>query len=78
MLGDDGKKLSKRHGATSVEEFRDAGYLPEALMNFLALLGWAPDGETTIMAPDELVAPLHASTASARARRRSTTRSSTG
>ena len=55
VLGDDGKKLSKRHGATSVEEFRDAGYLPEALMNFLALLGWAPDGETTIMAPDELV-----------------------
>ena len=55
VLGDDGKKLSKRHGATSVEEFRDAGYLPEALMNFLALLGWAPDGETTIMPPDELV-----------------------
>ena len=56
VLGDDGKKLSKRHGATSVEEFRAAGYLPEALMNFLALLGWAPDGETTIMPPDELVA----------------------
>src|SRR5262249_8124905 len=55
VLGDDGKKLSKRHGATSVEEFRDAGYLPEALMNFLALLGWAPDGETTIMPPDEPV-----------------------
>jgi glutamyl-tRNA synthetase len=55
VLGDDGKKLSKRHGATSVDEFRAAGYLPEALMNFLALLGWAPDGETTIMAPDELV-----------------------
>jgi glutamyl-tRNA synthetase len=55
VLGDDGKKLSKRHGATSVEEFKDAGYLPEALMNFLALLGWAPDGETTIMPPDELV-----------------------
>src|SRR5580765_6073048 len=55
VLADDGKKLSKRHGATSVDEFRAAGYLPEALMNFLALLGWAPDGETTIMAPDELV-----------------------
>jgi glutamyl-tRNA synthetase len=53
--GDDGKKLSKRHGATSIEEFQAAGYLPEAMMNFLALLGWAPDGETTIMAPDELV-----------------------
>ena len=55
VLGDDGKKLSKRHGATSVDEFRAAGYIPPALMNFLALLGWAPDGETTIMAPDELV-----------------------
>jgi glutamyl-tRNA synthetase len=55
VLGDDGKKLSKRHGATSVDEFRDAGYIPPALMNFLALLGWAPDGETTIMTPGELV-----------------------
>ena len=55
VLGDEGKKLSKRHGATAVDEFRAAGYLPEALMNFLALLGWAPDGETTIMAPAELV-----------------------
>ncbi|HZQ88638.1 MAG TPA: glutamate--tRNA ligase family protein, partial [Gaiellaceae bacterium] len=54
--GADGKKLSKRHGAVGVDEFRDAGYLPEALMNFLALLGWAPDGETTIMSRDELVA----------------------
>jgi len=55
VLGDDGKKLSKRHGATSVDEFRAAGYVPEALLNFLALLGWAPDGETTLMARDELV-----------------------
>ncbi len=55
VLGDDGKKLSKRHGATSVDEFRTAGYIPPALMNFLALLGWAPDGETTIMTPAELV-----------------------
>jgi glutamyl-tRNA synthetase len=55
VLGDDGKKLSKRHGATSIDEFRIAGYVPPALMNFLALLGWAPDGETTIMSPDELV-----------------------
>jgi glutamyl-tRNA synthetase len=55
VFGDDGKKLSKRHGAVSVDEFRDAGYVPEALMNFLALLGWAPDGETTIMSRDELV-----------------------
>jgi glutamyl-tRNA synthetase len=54
--GQDGKKLSKRHGATGVGEFRKAGYLPDALVNFLALLGWAPDGETTIMSRDELVA----------------------
>ncbi len=52
--GPDGKKLSKRHGAVSTDEFRNTGYLPEALMNFLALLGWAPDGETTIMGADEL------------------------
>jgi glutamyl-tRNA synthetase len=55
VFGADGKKLSKRHGAVSVDEFRGAGYVPEALMNFLALLGWAPDGETTIMTRDELV-----------------------
>jgi glutamyl-tRNA synthetase len=53
--GADGAKLSKRHGAVSVEDFRAAGYVPEALMNFLALLGWAPDGETTLMSRDELV-----------------------
>jgi glutamyl-tRNA synthetase len=55
ILGTDGKKLSKRHGANSVEEFREAGYLPDALVNFLALIGWAPDGETTIMTRDEIV-----------------------
>jgi glutamyl-tRNA synthetase len=53
--GRDGKKLSKRHGATGVDEFRKAGYVPDALVNFLALLGWAPDGETTIMSRDELI-----------------------
>jgi glutamyl-tRNA synthetase len=55
IFGTDGKKLSKRHGATGVEEFRAQGYLPEALMNFLALLGWAPDGETTLMNREELI-----------------------
>jgi glutamyl-tRNA synthetase len=55
VLGADGRKLSKRHGAVSVDEFREGGYLPEALVNFLALLGWAPDGETTIMSREELV-----------------------
>jgi glutamyl-tRNA synthetase len=54
--GADGKPLSKRHGSVNVEDFRREGYLAEALMNFLALLGWAPDGETTIMSRDELIA----------------------
>jgi glutamyl-tRNA synthetase len=53
--GDDGKKLSKRHGSTSLDEFRVAGYLPEALMNFLALLGWSYDDRTTIMSRGELI-----------------------
>lgn len=45
ILGPDGQKLSKRHGATSVQEFRRQGYLPEALVNYLALLGWSPPNE---------------------------------
>jgi len=49
IWGPDGKKLSKRHGAASVEAFRDQGFLPEALLNYLALLGWSLDGETTII-----------------------------
>ena len=53
--GADGAKLSKRHGAVSVDDFRKGGYVPEALMNFLALLGWSYDGETTIMSRDELI-----------------------
>jgi glutamyl-tRNA synthetase len=53
--GPDGKRLSKRHGSVSVDDFREAGYLPETIMNFVALLGWAPDGETTIMSKDELI-----------------------
>ena len=54
ILGTDGKKLSKRHGATSVEEYRDAGYLSDAFVNYLALLGWAPDGESTIIPRERL------------------------
>jgi glutamyl-tRNA synthetase len=53
--GGDGRKLSKRHGAVTVEEFRANGYLSEALVNFLALLGWSYDDRTTIMSRDELV-----------------------
>jgi glutamyl-tRNA synthetase len=55
IFGNDGKKLSKRHGAVAVEAFREDGYLPAALMNFLALLGWSFDDRTTIMSPAELV-----------------------
>jgi glutamyl-tRNA synthetase len=55
IYGQDGRKLSKRHGAVSVEEFRRAGYLAAALMNYLALLGWSYDDRTEIMSRDELV-----------------------
>ena len=55
VLGPDGSKLSKRHGATSVEVFRDQGYIAPALMNYLALLGWSYDDRTEIMSRDELV-----------------------
>ena len=57
MNGPDGRKLSKRHGATSITEFRAQGYLPEALFNFLALLGWAPgEGEEQeVFSREELI-----------------------
>ncbi|SHH33694.1 glutamate--tRNA ligase [Thermosipho atlanticus] len=55
ILGPDAKKLSKRHGATSVEEFRERGYLPQAVVNFLALLGWShPEGKE-IMSLEEMI-----------------------
>jgi glutamyl-tRNA synthetase len=53
--GPDGKPLSKRHGSTSVEAFREQGILPEALMNYLALLGWSKDAETTFLSKQDLV-----------------------
>jgi len=55
VLGPDGKKLSKRHGATKVEEFRAQGYLPAAMANYLALIGWASGTEEEIFTMDELV-----------------------
>jgi glutamyl-tRNA synthetase len=55
LNGPDGRKLSKRHGAITVEGFRAQGYLPEALVNYLALLGWSYDDHTEIMSRDELV-----------------------
>jgi glutamyl-tRNA synthetase len=54
LHGPDGKKLSKRHGAASVQELRDKGYLPEAVRNYLALLGWGFDDETTFFTTQEL------------------------
>jgi glutamyl-tRNA synthetase len=55
LHGPDGRKLSKRHGAASVQELREAGYLPEAVRNYVALLGWGYDESTTLMTTDELV-----------------------
>ena len=55
LHGPDGKKLSKRHGAASVQELRDAGYLPAAVRNYLSLLGWGTQDDTTIMSTDELI-----------------------
>jgi glutamyl-tRNA synthetase len=55
LHGPDGKKLSKRHGASSVQELRAAGYLPAAVRNYLALLGWGTTDDTTLMSTDELV-----------------------
>ncbi len=55
ILGEDGTRLSKRHGATSVTEYRDRGYLPQALTNFLALLGWSPGNDQEIMSIQEMI-----------------------
>jgi len=56
ILGPDKKRLSKRHGATSVGEYEKQGYLPEAMVNFLALLGWSPGNDQELFTKDELVA----------------------
>ncbi|MEE8481061.1 MAG: glutamate--tRNA ligase, partial [Desulfobacterales bacterium] len=55
ILGSDKKRLSKRHGATGVQEFRDQGYLANTLINYLAFLGWNPGTEQEIFSPDELI-----------------------
>jgi glutamyl-tRNA synthetase len=55
ILGPDKKRLSKRHGATSVMEYHRLGYLPEAMVNFLALLGWSPGGDRELFVRDELI-----------------------
>ena len=56
LFGTEGKKLSKRHDATSLTDFRDAGYLPDAVFNYLCLLGWSVDGETTIFTREDAIA----------------------
>ncbi|MEA1901978.1 MAG: glutamate--tRNA ligase [Actinomycetota bacterium] len=55
LFGTDGKKLSKRHGATSLSEYRAAGFLADAVFNYLAILGWSPDAETTVFSRDRAV-----------------------
>lgn len=55
ILGKDRQKMSKRHGATSIMQYHESGYLPEAVFNFLALLGWSPEGEQEILGRDEIV-----------------------
>ena len=55
LHGPDGKKLSKRHGAASVQELREAGYLPEAVRNYLALLGWGAGDDATVLSTGELI-----------------------
>jgi glutamyl-tRNA synthetase len=55
ILAPDRSKLSKRHGATSVEEFQNEGFLPEALINYMALLGWSPGGDLEIMSIEEMI-----------------------
>jgi glutamyl-tRNA synthetase len=55
VLGPDKRKLSKRHGATSIDQFREQGYLPEALLNFMALLGWSYDDHTELFAREQLI-----------------------
>jgi glutamyl-tRNA synthetase len=55
LHGPDGRKLSKRHGAASVQELREAGYLPAAVRNYLALLGWGADDDATLIPTDELI-----------------------
>ncbi len=56
VMGEDNSKLSKRHGSTSIQQFREEGYLPQALFNYLALLGWSPGGNTdVVLSPQQLI-----------------------
>ncbi len=55
IMGPDGQRLSKRHGATAIEAYRDAGYLPDAMLNFLALLGWSSGDDRELFSREELI-----------------------
>ncbi|HHT9153245.1 MAG TPA: glutamate--tRNA ligase, partial [Candidatus Hypogeohydataceae bacterium YC40] len=55
ILGEDGARLSKRHGATAVKEYMELGYLPDALVNFIALLGWAPGDDRELVSREEMI-----------------------
>jgi len=55
ILSTDGGRLSKRHGATSIFEYKDMGYLPEAIVNYLTLMGWSPGQDREILPPDEII-----------------------
>ncbi len=55
LLGPDGKKLSKRHGHTALRAYREGGYLPEAVVNYLALLGWSPGDDETVVSLEEMI-----------------------
>lgn len=59
VMGADNTKLSKRHGSTSIQQFREQGYLPQALFNYLALLGWSPGGNTEIWAKEKLLSTFN-------------------
>ena len=78
VMGPDHTPLSKRHGATSVAEFRERGYLPEALVNYLALIGWSPGGDEELLPIERAGAALRARGRRATARACSTWRSSRG
>ena len=78
LHGPDGKKLSKRHGAASVQELRDAGYLPEAVRNYLALLGWGDADDETMLSTERARRALRHRARLAATRRASTSRSCAG
>jgi glutamyl-tRNA synthetase len=64
LFGPDGKKLSKRHGETALSYYKDSGYLPDAMFNYLATLGWSPDGETTLFSREQAVSAFELSAVS--------------